>query len=259
MSARRDGAGLANVALWVAILATLIIAAGAVVARVGVGSYALGHDLISVQIGRVAAVIALLLALIALTRSLGNFKNGGVLALGATLIAVLLVGGEAHYMLKTRNAAPVHDVSTNWEDPVDLSDVLLNLRRGADNAVENDPHVPASAGAPWAGKRVAEVNAQTCPRAKAIMHGVDADRAAQVLQDNDVQVLGSQVFRVEGVYTGFWFGAKDDVVVRIRPERTDVRSIRRFGVSDDGSNCKLVTRIAEALDHQSSVAQSASK
>jgi fatty-acyl-CoA synthase len=156
-------------------------------------------------------------------------------------------------MLKTHAAAPVHDVSTNWDDPVTLSDELMVARGKAANPAENNPLVPASAGAPWAGKRVAEVNAQTCPRAKAIMHGVDPDRVAQVLQANDVQVLGSQVFRVEGVYTGFWFGAKDDVVVRIRPERTDVRSIRREGVSDDGTNCKRVTRIVEALDRQPSI------
>ncbi len=53
---------------------------------------------------------------------------------------------------------------------------------------------------------------------------------------------------IEATATTFWFGFKDDLVVRIRPSGTgsvvDVRSVSRVGVSDLGANAR---RIGEFL------------
>ena len=50
--------------------------------------------------------------------------------------------------------------------------------------------------------------------------------------------------RIEATATTRWFGYKDDVVVRIRPEgngsRVDVRSASRVGASDVGANAARV-------------------
>ena len=57
--------------------------------------------------------------------------------------------------------------------------------------------------------------------------------------------------RVEAVATSFWFGFKDDVVVRIRPveagARIDVRSVSRVGVGDSGANAKRIVKILDAI------------
>ena len=49
---------------------------------------------------------------------------------------------------------------------------------------------------------------------------------------------------VEATATTFWFGFKDDVVVRVRPEgsgsKVDVRSISRVGLSDLGANAARI-------------------
>jgi uncharacterized protein (DUF1499 family) len=54
--------------------------------------------------------------------------------------------------------------------------------------------------------------------------------------------------RIEVTATTFWFGFKDDVVVRIVPSaarsRIDVRSVSRVGVGDAGANA---TRIRQYL------------
>ena len=63
-----------------------------------------------------------------------------------------------------------------------------------------------------------------------------------------MQVIGQAPWRVEGTYESFWFGFEDDVVVRIRPGRTDVRSISRVGGSDLGANCRRVTKIVRELE-----------
>jgi uncharacterized protein (DUF1499 family) len=51
--------------------------------------------------------------------------------------------------------------------------------------------------------------------------------------------------RIEATATTFWFGFKDDVVVRVTPvdrgSRIDVRSVSRVGRSDVGTNAKRIT------------------
>ena len=50
--------------------------------------------------------------------------------------------------------------------------------------------------------------------------------------------------RLEATHTTRWFGFKDDVIVRIRPEgtgsRVDVRSVSRVGLSDLGANAERI-------------------
>jgi uncharacterized protein (DUF1499 family) len=57
--------------------------------------------------------------------------------------------------------------------------------------------------------------------------------------------------RIEATATSRWFGFKDDVVVRIRPEgagsRVDVRSMSRVGVGDLGANAERVREFLAKL------------
>ena len=50
--------------------------------------------------------------------------------------------------------------------------------------------------------------------------------------------------RIEGTATTFWFGFKDDIVVRVGADgsgsRVDVRSLSRIGKSDVGANARRI-------------------
>jgi len=50
--------------------------------------------------------------------------------------------------------------------------------------------------------------------------------------------------RIEAYDTTFWFGFKDDIVIRIAPENkgtiVDIRSLSRVGMGDMGTNAKRV-------------------
>ena len=56
---------------------------------------------------------------------------------------------------------------------------------------------------------------------------------------------------LEGTATTFWFGFKDDVVVRIRPDgartRVDVRSASRVGLGDVGTNARRIRTLLTTL------------
>ena len=57
--------------------------------------------------------------------------------------------------------------------------------------------------------------------------------------------------RIEATDTTFWFGFKDDVVIRIAPSdhrsRVDVRSVSRVGRSDLGTNARRIQKYLKAL------------
>jgi hypothetical protein len=195
----------------------------------------------------VVAAVGAVLGLIALFVARADFKRFGVWALLAFLAPAVVVGGYWRFKQIAASVPPIHDVSTDWAEPVMFTKPLMAERAGAPNPVEADPRVPADSKSKWAGRRVAEINAETCPGAKPIMRQLHPDQVADVLEHNGITVMGRAPFRVEGTYESFWWGFKDDVAVRIRPERTDVRSVSRVGQSDLGANCKRVTKLMKDL------------
>lgn len=211
--------------------------------------YATGFDLLTLKVAPAIAAVGVLLGLVALLGSLGKRGGSALLGLIGLLAGAATIAGCARVWTLERSNPPVHDVATDWSDPILFSRGAMTARdqAKAENAIENDPRVPASAGAPWAGKRVAEVNAQTCPGAKPIMHGVDADQAAKAVRAAGYDLTGQADFRVEGTRQGPLYGGGEDVAVRIRPDRTDVRSVSRAGQHDLGRNCRGVTSIVQAL------------
>jgi uncharacterized protein (DUF1499 family) len=57
--------------------------------------------------------------------------------------------------------------------------------------------------------------------------------------------------RIEATDTTFWFGFKDDVVIRVRPtadgSRVDIRSKSRVGRSDVGANAARIEAFLDAF------------
>ena len=57
--------------------------------------------------------------------------------------------------------------------------------------------------------------------------------------------------RIEATDTTRWFGFKDDIVIRVRPEgagsRVDVRSVSRVGRGDVGTNARRIRDFLKAL------------
>ncbi|WP_281301462.1 MULTISPECIES: DUF1499 domain-containing protein [unclassified Iodidimonas] len=59
---------------------------------------------------------------------------------------------------------------------------------------------------------------------------------------------------IEATDTTFWYGFKDDIIVRLRYEndqtRVDVRSVSRIGISDLGANAKRIRAFLETLSEK---------
>jgi len=82
------------------------------------------------------------------------------------------------------------------------------------------------------------------------------DRALQTAREMGWTVVDSNSGegRIEATDTTFWFGFKDDIVIRITPadqgSRIDLRSVSRVGRSDVGTNAKRIRKYLKKLPGQ---------
>ena len=152
------------------------------------------------------------------------------LALAAAAPPMILMG-------QAKQVPPIHDITTDPADPPAF-EALREVRAKAPN------------GAAYAGAEVARQQQQAYPDIKPVVLAQPPREAMQRALDA-ARALGWEVVasdaaagRIEATATTRWFGFKDDVVVRIRPEgagsRVDVRSMSRVGKSDLGANAARV-------------------
>jgi uncharacterized protein (DUF1499 family) len=79
------------------------------------------------------------------------------------------------------------------------------------------------------------------------------DRALAAVREMGWELVAADAAagRIEATDTTFWFGFKDDVVIRVRPadggSRVDVRSLSRVGGGDAGTNAKRIRAYLDAL------------
>jgi uncharacterized protein (DUF1499 family) len=182
---------------------------------------------------------------------------GGALALAALLLgprralaalALVLALGAAvppwQVQRSARGKPPIHDISTDTGDPPTFV-AVVPLRRDAKNAVEyGGPEVAAQQ-----RKAYPDIGPLTLPVAppQAFERALRAARG----QGWEIVAAVPGEGRIEATDTTRWFGFKDDVVIRVRPQaagsRVDVRSVSRVGRGDVGTNARRIRGFLEAL------------
>jgi uncharacterized protein (DUF1499 family) len=177
-------------------------------------------------------VIAVLLSLVGLVRSGGKGMALAGLVLG--LIAAVMPLKSIY----TAKHSPIHDVSTDRGNPPQFVAVLpLRAAAKAANSTDYDA-------------KTAELQKETYPDIGPLHLDVPPaqafDRALSAARSMGWKMVANDPAqgRIEATATTFWFGFKDDIVVRIAAEgsgsRVDARSLSRIGKSDVGANAKRV-------------------
>jgi uncharacterized protein (DUF1499 family) len=200
------------------------------------------------------AAIGLLLAVVAFIVGVIGFLSGGGRALNrpraavAVLALALIVAGVAGFWVsRGRGAPPIHDVTTDLENPPEFKDVVpLRTATKAVNPVEyqrTQTLVGREINVPEA-QRNAFPDLQPLILAQPPSQAVQlAHQAAKAMGWDVVSVVPAEG-RVEATDTTWYFGFKDDVVIRVLPEatgsRVDVRSESRVGGGDAGTNARRV-------------------
>jgi uncharacterized protein (DUF1499 family) len=115
----------------------------------------------------------------------------------------------------------------------------------------------ASNGADYEGEAVAAKQRAAYPAIKPADFALAPDQlfdlalATAQAQGWEIVAAVPSEGRIEATATTRWFGFKDDIVVRIRPEgsggRLDMRSTSRVGVGDLGTNAARIETFLEQL------------
>jgi uncharacterized protein (DUF1499 family) len=189
------------------------------------------------------AVATLVLAVVALIIAARRWSSKGA-ALTALVLALISLGSVGALAWKASRLPAIHDVSTDLVQPPPFL-AVTPLRVGAPNSVE------------YGGPAVAEKQRAAYPDLQPVVLNLPPsrafDRALQAARAMGWELVASdpEGGRIEATDTTFWFGFKDDVVVRIVAQpngsRIDVRSVSRAGVGDLGANAARIRRYLAAV------------
>lgn len=245
-----------NLALLVALGPAILAGGGSLGVKLGLIPLPLGYASMTLDwaprlafAGVATGVLGLVVALI------GGFRRLGKTALLALAITAVTFAVLFAAKALAGQSPPIHDVATDWKTPLSFSDAALAARGGSAEVVDDDPALPVGSVA-YAGRRVAEINAETCPAARPLVgarspaDAYEAIKAAVLAQGMTLVTDDPADGRLEAVARSFWYGLTDDLVVRVRPDaqgsRVDLRSIGREPGADLGRNCARVTGLIKA-------------
>ena len=230
------------------VLVLLVVLAGPM-SKFGILHY--GTALTILMVGAFASLITGLLATLALVCS---FRSGGARARalsGGSLVASIAVAATLWVMASTaQSVPPIHDITTDIVDPPLFEAVLAN-RAPDDNSAD------------YAGiNAVGRFQESAYPDIETVylMEPIPSvfERALTAARDMgwDIVAIDEDRGRIEATATTFWFGFKDDVVIRIEAAPSaatalDIRSASRVGKSDIGANAARIQAFLERMNELS--------
>jgi uncharacterized protein (DUF1499 family) len=187
------------------------------------------------------AVAAVIGCVLAFSRGQGSGLPLFVVACVISFAAVIV---PFRMYLTVRSVPAIHDITTDMENPPQF-DAVLVARKNALNPAE------------YGGDTVAQQQKKAYPDIAPLILDIPADKAFDkalaAAEKQGWQIVNADKNRhmIEATDTTFWFGFKDDIVVRIVPEgkgsRIDIRSLSRVGKSDVGANAGRIRRYLAAL------------
>lgn len=226
----------------------LLLLSGALV-LLGLGGYRLGIaplaiGLVTFALGVLGAAVATLLSLIGLVitwRRPAAVRRGTRIAVTSLVAGAIGVGIPASLLIGN-SAAPIHDITTDTTNPPQFVAVVPLNTPGR---------------TVYEGETIASQQRAAYPDLRPVtlaMPPKDAfARAVEVVHELGWELVDadSGTGRIEATDTTFWFGFKDDVVIRVAVaddgSRIDIRSLSRVGGSDVGANAKRIRRYVSAL------------
>lgn len=164
---------------------------------------------------------------------------------GAFVLAAVVAASLWMLRADARGHVPIHDVTTDMDDPPAFVAIPPRDYAGRPAGGPLDPE--------WAGRHRAGY-ADLRPH-RLDLPPADAFAAAlATAREMGWEIVAAEPGegRIEATDTTMWFGFKDDVTIRIRPDgegasRIDLRSVSRVGVSDIGANGARIRAFLDRL------------
>jgi uncharacterized protein (DUF1499 family) len=225
-------------------LALVLLSAPGLLYRLGLLSIPSAFGVVrwGVYLGLAAVALSVLTAIRAYRQG-ERVKAAGAGA--CVLLLLVAVSIPLRWLAASRSAPPIHDVTTDLENPPTFV-AVVPLRADAPNSLERSPRLAEQQRAAYpdlAPITLPNAVADTFDRALAAAQEmgwviVTADKSAGLIEATDVSR---------------WFGFEEDVVVRLTPwgsgTRVDVRSASRVGANDMGTNARRIREYLAMLQN----------
>jgi uncharacterized protein (DUF1499 family) len=171
-----------------------------------------------------------------------------ILSISGILIGLLVVGVLWSWWHTAQTVPAIHDITTDTDNPPSFVSILP-LRKDAPNM--------ADYGGPEIAAKQKTAYPDLAPAMLPLPPSQVFEQALQAARDMGWTIVNSNPLegRIEAIDTTFWFGFKDDIVIRIvavnQGSRIDVRSVSRVGRSDVGTNAKRIRKFLKKLKETS--------
>lgn len=237
----------ARLALAALATAAVIAAAAVIAVRAGMASFTVGLEAMtaSVALGVIALLLSTIWMVFALRHNRGDAKRVGMIAFFG---ALLLLYVPLHTVYQGLMAPPIHDATTDPEDPPLF--VALAKRGPGENSTAFDP----SRKIQYRGEyntvsymlhtyytELTKPLALIMPPGKMFWRCFNAAKRMgwHIVDYNEKEG------RIEATATSFWFGQVSDIVIRVRAAGTlgarfDMRAQSETGTRDFGRNLELL-------------------
>lgn len=232
---------LRNIVLLSALVAAVLLLIAGPGARMGWWDFRSGFTMMrwALYLGAEAGVLGIILLLIPAGR-----RSGVAPLLAAVLVGFGVAAVPYLQVQKARSVPPIHDITTDTADPPEFV-AIAPLRADAPNPVAY-PGEETAAQQREAYPGIGTLQVDAWP-AIAFEHALETAR----MKGWEIVAASEEEGRIEATATTFWFGFKDDVVIRIRGDNggsaVDVRSKSRVGRSDVGANAARIEAYLEDL------------
>ena len=242
-SLRTSGLLLPAVAAAFAVLCLLFLLSSGLGARLGLWQFRTGFSMLkwAAYCGLACAALSIFSVVISVRR---RQLAGMLLSILALLGGLLAFGVPYSWKLKAQSHPRIHDITTDLDNPPKFVTVLP-LRGGT---------------AEYGGAAIAAQQLKAYPDLRTLVLPVSKEQAFQSALSAAGE-LGWQIVdsvpeegRIEATDTTFWFGFKDDIVIRVFPagDRSllDIRSVSRVGASDLGTNAERIRKFLARVSSQ---------
>ena len=233
---------LAGAGLLLALLAAAAEALSGVGTRLGLWHYRTGLGILGAagMSGAVAAIVSLIGGILS-----GHNRVAYRMAATGIIIGLTVTGIPWSWSRTGQQMPKIHDISTDTETPPQFV-AILPMRAHAEN--------PANYGGPEVAAQQRTAFPDIQPLVLPVKPEAAFDLALKAAKDMGWDVVSSSMRegRIEAIATTFWFGFKDDIVVRVSSvkegSRIDVRSVSRVGKGDVGTNAKRIRTFVQKLE-----------
>lgn len=216
---------------------------GASLFKFGIASFGISSTLVLIGFG--LSVIFAVLTIGTLFVSVLRKQPFGLFTMFVAFVVCFCLAGYAAILYNKASTNPViYNVSTDLVDPPKFSQAILDRRGESSNPVELDDRQKELHGGAYDDVQSLVLNSSK-DSAYATALALVRERGWEIVTQDD------QEGTIEAIATTFWFGYKDDVVIRVRSNveedsaTVDLHSVSRIGQTDLGKNAE---RIREFLD-----------